>query len=361
MKKRLLAVVMSLVLAMGLVACGSKETPVSGDISLEDLQAQIDELKAENEELKAQLGEKEEQAKVVEETWTDDTIIAFTNAEMVDAVRQITGIYDRDITAGDVKGITKIEYTEGHGLYQTWKGGLEPLKYFTGLVELYANTDSVSLEPIKNLTNLRVLSLGGANITDISALDKLTNLRELSIGGENVTDISVLANLTNLERLSISGENIDNISAISKLVNLQYLSIDFGYGITDIGNLDSLTNLKEMRLMSDNNINLSGIDGAVNLEYVEIKCNEITGIEELANLTNLCDLRVSGDGIRSLDFISGLNSLESLSIESPTLNIEESLPYLQKYEEVWRMGENSISVEGGGASPVESETCYRLW
>ena len=80
---------------------------------------------------------------------------------MVEAIRQITGIYDRDITAGDVKGITKIEYTDvtGHST-NIWKGSLEPLKYFTGLVELNIegreSTLDDNLEPLRNLVNLQL-------------------------------------------------------------------------------------------------------------------------------------------------------------------------------------------------------------
>ena len=210
MKKRLLAVVMSLVLAMGLVACGSKASSVSDDVSLEDLQAQINELKAENEELKAQLGEKEEQAEVVEETWTDDTIIAFTNAEMLELIRETTGITERDITAGDVKGITKIPY----GLTDGWKGSLEPLKYFKGLVELRLcqNNEVTNLDAINGLTNLKTLEIYLCdNIVDINGISYLSNLQTLNlVACDNVKDIRALENLINLQKLGI--DDCGNIS-----------------------------------------------------------------------------------------------------------------------------------------------------
>lgn len=362
MKKRLLAVVMSLVLAMGLVACGSKEA-VSDKVSLEDLQAQINELKAENEELKAQLEEKEEQAEVAEETWTDDTIIAFANAEMADAVRQITGIYDRDITAGDVKGITKIEYDiDEYGYGKTeWEGGLEPLKYFTGLVELNIISDCVDLEPIKNITNLQSLEITYCNnLVDISAISNLTNLQSLKITDcSNLADINAISNLTNLQSLEIKNcINLVDINAISNLTNLQLLYIVINSGLTEFKFPSGLSHLS---VIVAGELDLNGLSDATNLKRLTINCNEFVGAEALENTENVEILCLEGDGIQSLEFISNYTSLVDLYVESSTLNIEESLPYLEKYENVWRDGENGIRIMEKGSSRTETETCYKLW
>lgn len=333
MKKRLLAVVMSLVLAMGLVACGSKESSGNSDAE------RIAELEKELEELKAQQAEGveeivEEQIEPEEETWTDDTIIAFANAEMADAVRQITGIYDRDITAGDVKGITTFD--------RSWSGNLEPLKYFTGLTELklVMNHEFTNLDAIKGLTNIKKLSIDNCtNVTDISAIGNLINLQDLFIQHmPNVTDFSAISNLKKIENITIVGIEVEELEIPSGLSNLSYLNIFL------IGKID-----------------LNGLSDADNLKNITLECNQFIGIEVLDELTNVNFLKLKGDGINNLEFISNYTSLVGLHVESSTLNIEESLSYLQKYENVWRDGENGIHILSSNSSMTETETCYKLW
>ena len=101
-------------------------------------------------------------------------IVGGTPEYLEKAMRDETGIYDRDIMYSDVKDI-------------------------------------------------RELSLHERNINDISALGSLTNLTQLDLSENDISDISSLGDLTNLACLYLSSNSISDISALSNLTNLTML------------------------------------------------------------------------------------------------------------------------------------------
>lgn len=224
MKRKLLAAFMSLAIIAGMTGCGASTNSDDAEY-IEELEQEIEDLEDELAELRGKQAESADEEKTREqETWSDDTVIAFTSSEMLESIRCITGITSRDITYGDVKGITSL------GDY-TWTGGLEPLKYFTGLITLdiggglWADVPDTNLEPLGNLNNLMTLEIHRChNLSDISAIANITSLKELCIDScDNLTDVSVLEKLENLERLTI--KYCDNISAIGSLEKLSYVQI----------------------------------------------------------------------------------------------------------------------------------------
>ena len=85
---------------------------------------------------------------------------------------------------------------------------LRPLAGLTQLEELHCwavnpQRTFFDLQPLANLTNLTVLSLSGAGVTDISPLAGLINLRLLHVSHNQIVDFSPLAGLTNLRELHI--------------------------------------------------------------------------------------------------------------------------------------------------------------
>jgi hypothetical protein len=68
-----------------------------------------------------------------------------------------------------------------------------------------ANTQIISIEPIKELTDLATLNISGARITNISALRNLKNLETLNMDKLPVTDLDPLQGLTKLKLLEMDG------------------------------------------------------------------------------------------------------------------------------------------------------------
>ena len=211
MKKKIISIILSLTLALSITACGDSST--SEDLSsmdTEELMECIEELEKENEKLHAKLGEDKESdtsKQAEQETWSGDTVIAFANAKQVELVRSNTGIYERDITYGDVKHITHFTSDKDSYGYIDWYGSIEPLKYFDSLCVLNVKLDS--------------------SVTSLDGIEKLENLTELFImQGDSLENIDALSNLTNLTYLRIAAcNNLSNLTALSNIPSLNTLVI----------------------------------------------------------------------------------------------------------------------------------------
>lgn len=225
------------------------------------------------------------QAANMQDSWTDDTVIAFTDEQMLDYVREITGVMERDITYGDVKNITVFPAIGGFS-------DITPLKYFTSAVRIDTGTDyNTDLSALANLTNLEELSMISCDkLTDISALSNLVNLQELAIGAENLTDISAISNLANLQRLDISYcEKLTDISALGNLANLQKLRIDGCKKLTDISALSNLANLQELSIGDcDELTDISTLSNFAGIQSVYLRdCENLTDVSVLEQLTGV--------------------------------------------------------------------------
>ena len=174
----------------------------------------------------------------------DDFVIDWKDANLEAAMREVTGIYDRDIVYGDVKDMT----------------------------ELYLDKDGATED--------------AAKIKDISALRYLTNLKCLSMSFNSISDISVLGELNNLEELWLAFNPIGDISVLSKLTNLSYLNIN-AIGIGDISVVGTLTNLKQLHAGGNEITDVSALGEMTNLEYLYLYTNLITDVNALGNLPNL--------------------------------------------------------------------------
>ena len=162
------------------------------------------------------------------------------------------------------------------------------IQYLTGLehatelrnLQIFEH-DIRSLEPIKNLTNFRFLTLtGNANLGAISPIQDLTNLEELFLGNTGVSDLAPLANLTNLTWLNLSNNRIQDISALANLTKLKTLNLwnkatDFlPKGNNEVRDIGPLANMTEMTHLY--------LDG-----------NQISDLTPLANMTKLVTLELA--------------------------------------------------------------------
>ncbi len=121
-------------------------------------------------------------------------------------------------------------------------------------VKVYGADDKL-LQAIGSLTDLRVLELHGAKITDdgLSSLAALTNLEELRLSAENVTDAGI-AHLAGLKKLRVldlhflelTGVGLKRLNGLTRLefLNLSYTTVKD----QDILVLGDFTQLKSIDL-----------------------------------------------------------------------------------------------------------------
>lgn len=98
-----------------------------------------------------------------------------------------------------------------------------------------------SLQGIEKLTNLRSISLGENNITDVNPLGNLKNLTGINLRYSRVTSIEGLRNLTQMVSLYLP-ETVTDLSPIEGMTELWYLTAS-NANISTLPDMTKLTNL----------------------------------------------------------------------------------------------------------------------
>ena len=228
-------------------------------------------------------------------------IPTFPDANLKAAIRAALGLSARDhLTCGVVAGLTD----------------------FTA-----SDAGITSLLGIRNLTNLKTLSLDNNSITDISTLSGLTSLTYLDLNNNPIADISPLSGLTSLRKLWLDHTPITDISPLSGLTGLTGLHI-YGNAITvaDISFLSAFTSLRELTLALGEAefTDISALGGLTHLALLSLGYNLITDISPLSGLTTLHWLDLRFNEIADISALSGLANLRFLFLDN-----NESLSNIQ--------------------------------
>lgn len=149
---------------------------------------------------------------------------------------------------------------------------LEPLKALYELRVLHCSSSPVaSLKPIKNLVQLEDLELDNTKITSLEPLKKLVNLKRLSFGSQ-INSTKQISHLAKLEELYVKG--CRSVSSISRLRNLKKLSISENE-LSIVSGAYRITSLDFLKELSA-------------LEYVDLKHTSYRGSLRIFNgLQNL--------------------------------------------------------------------------
>ncbi len=171
----------------------------------------------------------------------------------------------------------------------------------SGAVELALSDRSLQTLPpqIAELSTLRVLSLRGTKISDLSPISGLSELTELEAGAydKRRTDIGPLSYLINLRRLHVDYASADDLSALASLVKLRSLSL-------------SRASLKRP-------VNLAGLQNLIELSKLSLtEIRNLDDISPLAALMKLTELDLSYSYVSDLRPLRGLSRLA----EAPTGN-----------------------------------------
>jgi beta-lactamase regulating signal transducer with metallopeptidase domain len=177
-----------------------------------------------------------------------------------------------------------------------------------------ALTHITDLSLLKNLTNLKSLTLMHIELSDISILAYLPKLQSLNISYSKTSDISALAGLTQLEELNLNGTAVSDIRALAKLTNLKKLTLN-GTAVSDISPLANLTNLETLELGSTNISDIRVLTRLTKLRTLSLKdCKNIVDIGPLANLTILKSLDLSYMPIGDINALAKLKMLRMLNL-----------------------------------------------
>lgn len=230
-------------------------------------------------------------------------------------------------------------YTRDHAGYRpidfTPLASLENLEHLHINVEDFFGPDA--LDPIENLSTLRILEIIGWSYPDITALSNLTNLENLlikpnynDIGG--VISINALANLTNLKKLDFNqSDTLVDVSALENMRKLKELNLSD----TDVADISALSHLKRLVYLNLDNTRIRNIDALrnkLNLVSLSLSGTMVTDLSSLGGARRLKFLDLSGVQFDSLAPLTGLSRLEVLFLSdwdgSPDTELIDLAPLL---------------------------------
>jgi hypothetical protein len=193
--------------------------------------------------------------------------------------------------------------------------------------------ENVDISIIKNLTNLKSLSISSVNIIgDLTWLRNFTKLTELRLSADNdnyVTfDFKIIAELPTIKELGFSNLYFENFDEISKLKTLEGLRFTLADN-TDITAIKYLNELKDLKIWGG---------------YTE---NDYSFISNLNNIETLCISNISDD--IDYSFLSHLEKLTDITITNGDITNCNFVNSLSNPDNIKRLGmenNNISSLEG---------------
>lgn len=187
-------------------------------------------------------------------------------------------------------------------------------------------------EAFGNLVNLETLIAAYQPIADITPLSKLEKLRKLNLDGARIETLEPLRNLTELRSLSLSfAGGINRLEPIKDLDELEQLFLN-GLSINDLGPLINLDKLKELGLRETQIHDLGPIIYLDSLTVLDVAMTQIHDLKPLSGLKDLVWLNLSHTQFEDLEPIGNLENLKDLFIESTRISDLSPLKNLHDLE-----------------------------
>ena len=178
------------------------------------------------------------------------------------------------------------------------------------LVELCPDLEELVLDycsmddyaPLGKLTKLRTLQLSscgvgdGNAVKDISWIKNLVELRSLTLVHNEISDTTALEGLKNLNYLNLGDNPLTDkcLTSIGKLTNLQTLHLYSIKAITDVKPLANLTKLTFLHLGNCSKLqNVKPLTALTKLEYLRLYKTKVKDLTDFGKLTSLKKLDLS--------------------------------------------------------------------
>jgi Leucine-rich repeat (LRR) protein len=204
----------------------------------------------------------------------------------------------------DIKALANLTKLETIYLYHNYIEDISPLHNLKNLKKLFLYSNPIKdISSLYNLNNLEYLDLTFTPVSDLSSLSNLTNLEFLYLSGvgEGIifNSIEPLRNLINLKQLHLTGGGIISLMPLENLTELKLLDVSYN-NLTEISPVSKMKKL--IRLYIRRNIvnDVSGIKNLENLDFLDAADNQIKDISELEYLPKIHLIGLSGNKIEDI-------------------------------------------------------------
>ena len=231
---------------------------------------------------------------------------------------------------------------------------LEPLRDLSSLKVLDVSRTLVEdLKPLGCLTSLNTVDISHTKVADLGPLRGLTSLESLGVGDTAVADLGPLRGLTNLKILDVDDTKTANLEPLRELIRLQHLGVSHTRA-TDLGPLRELTCLESLDVGETAVENLEPLRRLTNLRNLDISRTAVENLEPLRGLTCLESLDVGETAVENLEPLGGLTNLRNLDISRTAVENLEPLRGLTCLESL-DVGETAVE----NLEPLRGLTCLK--
>ncbi|MCF8366667.1 MAG: hypothetical protein K9H16_12840 [Bacteroidales bacterium] len=281
-----------------------------------------------------------------------DVLVVYESSDLVNWWSQLDPAW-KDIFALNVKLVKNPSKEELHQI----------IKIKT--LNIAGKNQIKSLNPLRNLPQLKELNCQGTGIDNLEALDVLSDLIELNFSDTKVFDIRPLEKLTKLQKLTFDHTSVGSILPIMELGELKYIYCDNSpvpedeiiafmaanpecLVVYQTGKLelwweklpDVWKGLAEQFLKTNARLTREQLQGIANLRRIDLadfpemetRSTEIKSLDHIGKLLFLEELKFSNTSITSLEPLRGMSSLKVLMCPNNPVTSLEPLSEVRNLE-----------------------------
>jgi serine/threonine protein kinase len=257
------------------------------------------------------------------ETESNNDIIMFKDEAFEDGIKKFLGLNSDDLlNKNELRRISDFGII-GNQVYTNMDNPdvtytiSNPVSYITDYtvngVDYYNERGDIqSLEDLKHMPDIGLLSLCKQKITDLSGLEVLTELFGLELADNNITELNAISSLNNLETIDLSGNKISDISPLLNLKD-KIIAVTLNRNqLTDFNTINQFKSLRWVYLYGNKISSLPEIE--IDLEVLHINDNPIDEVSIKNANSTLKYLYIEDTNINDLTKIGNLNSIEEIHI-----------------------------------------------
>jgi Leucine-rich repeat (LRR) protein len=219
--------------------------------------------------------------------------------------------------------------TEVNISYKQQFASLEPLAQLTDLrIVDFSNTPIHDLLPLRNLNQLDAIYMSGSSVSNLTPLRYSVNIKEIYCFDTPVDDLSPLSAFRKLEKLYCFNTAVSSLEPLRNLPEL----IALRAGKTKVNNLEPLSNLHKLRLLDVSQTAISDLSPLANLKELQMLVFEqtaVSSLEPLRDLEALSIIQFSNTNVDDLSPLDGKNTARKIYCDNTLVSSEMAVRFMR--------------------------------
>lgn len=161
------------------------------------------------------------------------------------------------------------------------------------------------------------------SIYSLGDLKQLPNLRRISIDFQHVSDLSPLAELTRLENVDLRHNPVEDATPLSRSLMLRDLVL-FDTAVSDLTALSACPNLSTLDIGLTRVTSLKAVKGLSGLRVLLVRKAPVTSLDQVESLSLLEEIYLSDTGVKDLTPLFNLPKLTLIEVDAELRPVVEA-------------------------------------